>query len=184
MTLSNPSKVHADKHDEHYTPIPLIEMAVKVMGSIDLDPATSELALSMWPEDLRPKQYYTLDNPTPDIWTAKNVWCNPPFSQTRKFIDIAIRSAEENNTNTIFLMPANMSTKYIQKIFQDLYARELLSPVMFHCGRVYFFDGVVGKVGKSPPGSTCLFMISKDDRLKMEFAAQAVLDGHLVMDVI
>lgn len=182
--LSNPNKVHREKHDEHYTPVELIQLAYDILGPIDLDPATSSVALGRLPEHLLPHSYFTKDDPSPKVWDAKTVWCNPPFSLTRYFIDAAIRSAEENGTVTMFLMPANMSTKYIQGIFQELAAKDLLSPILFHNGRVKFFDGVDMEIGTNPPGSTCIFLIGADVRTHRRFVEQAKNAGHLVLELI
>ena len=70
---------------EYYTPLKIIEMAREVMGDIDLDPATSEMAQS----HVEAKQYFTIeDDGLKQEWTGR-VWLNPPFSSqlATKFID-------------------------------------------------------------------------------------------------
>lgn len=71
--------------DEWYTPPEFIEMARTVMGSIDLDPASNELAQS-W---IQAKKYFTKDDEGLMIasWWKEgdapiNVWCNPPYGRT------------------------------------------------------------------------------------------------------
>jgi phage N-6-adenine-methyltransferase len=64
-------------NNEWYTPIKYIEAARNVMGSIDCDPASSEIAN----KTVRAKIYYTIDdNGLSRDWIG-NVWMNPPYSQ-------------------------------------------------------------------------------------------------------
>ncbi len=186
MTLA---KTHKDKHDEYYTPVNLIQMAKDCLGSIDLDPATCQTALDLLPQELRPELFYTIENPAPAIWPiVENVWCNPPFSKTRDFISSA-KAACEFGTSTMFLMPANMSTIYIQKIFTDLADEGLLSPVLFHQPRVYFFNGKKNQVDMNPPGSTCLFIIGNRrlpivQRKIAKFVEWGNRNNHLMMEAL
>jgi phage N-6-adenine-methyltransferase len=62
---------------EWYTPAEYIEMARRVLGTIDLDPASSDLAQ----ETVRARRYFTKrDNGLVQPWHGR-VWCNPPYSQ-------------------------------------------------------------------------------------------------------
>jgi hypothetical protein len=58
---------------EWYTPAEYIEAARKLMGGIDLDPATSEAAQ----KTVRAKQYFT-ENGIQQEWGGR-VWLNPPY---------------------------------------------------------------------------------------------------------
>lgn len=62
---------------EWYTPAVYIEAARQVMGGIDLDPATSEVAQ----QTVKATEYYTAkDNGLSLSWHGR-VWLNPPYSQ-------------------------------------------------------------------------------------------------------
>lgn len=65
---------HSSKSQEWYTPAPVIESARKVMGSIDLDPASSHFAN----QNVKADNWWTKeeDGLTRD-WYG-NVFCNPP----------------------------------------------------------------------------------------------------------
>lgn len=72
-------------NNDWYTPIEYIEAARSVMGGIDLDPASSEIAQ----ESIKAASYFTaqtngLDKP----WQGR-VWLNPPFSMPliEQFVD-------------------------------------------------------------------------------------------------
>ncbi len=61
--------------DEWYTPAPVIEAARRLMGSIDLDPASCETANQV----VKATRYFTIsDDALQQDWSG-NVWCNPPF---------------------------------------------------------------------------------------------------------
>ena len=61
---------------EYYTPLKIINMAREVMGDIDLDPATSEMAQS----HVEAKRYFTIEDDGLKQEWAGRVWMNPPFT--------------------------------------------------------------------------------------------------------
>lgn len=65
--------------DEWYTPSKYVEAARQVMGGIDLDPASCEVAN----QTVGAKTFYTKaqDGLSPDLPWRGRVWLNPPFSQ-------------------------------------------------------------------------------------------------------
>ena len=63
-------------NDEWYTPQEYIVAAQKVMGGIDLDPASSDLDN----KTVQVERYYTIDNSALDKEWSGRVWMNPPFS--------------------------------------------------------------------------------------------------------
>ena len=78
LKLADPCHVsHNSVENEWYTPSKYIEAARTVMGSIDLDPASCELAQ----ETVQAGQYFTIDdNGLTKEWRG-NVWLNPPYSK-------------------------------------------------------------------------------------------------------
>jgi hypothetical protein len=126
-------------NNEHYTPPSIIEMARTVLGEIDLDPASNEVA-QRW---VRAKTYYTRENSGLDHdWTGKRIWLNPPYSRglIESFVDKLIASTIEDGA-FICLTNNSSETQWGQKLFSASDA------VCFPRGRVRFIreDGSLGK---------------------------------------
>jgi hypothetical protein len=68
------------KHNEWGSPLVYFEFAKNVMGSIDLDPATSrELEVNLLQISPEACRYYENDNGLKTRWFG-NVWMNPPYN--------------------------------------------------------------------------------------------------------
>lgn len=66
------------KSNEWYTPARYVEAARKVLGEIDLDPASCAVANQI----VKAKMYYTQeDNGLAQAWYGR-IWLNPPFGTT------------------------------------------------------------------------------------------------------
>ena len=94
-----------------YTPTKIINSAIKVMGEIDLDPASSEIAN----QNIQAKKYYTEeDNGLSKEWYGK-VWLNPPYSQPE--IDNFSQAVIEKDFDEIMVLVNNATeTKWFQRI--------------------------------------------------------------------
>jgi hypothetical protein len=72
--------------NEHYTPIPLVQLCRKVLTQSDskpigLDPFTTELVNT---EVINAKKYFTeTDNAFDQDWITDTVFCNPPGGRTK-----------------------------------------------------------------------------------------------------
>src|SRR4051812_17263875 len=93
--IAFPAVVPQGKSNEWYTKACYLDAARKVMGDIDLDPASCELAN----KTVKAKRYYTKkEDGLKQAWHGR-VWCNPPFRRredgygssielfTRKLVD-------------------------------------------------------------------------------------------------
>jgi len=114
---SKPHVSHNSGNNEWYTPAEYIVAARQVLGRIDLDPATSEIANKVVQAD----EYFTADdNGLDQHWTGK-VWMNPPYSS-----DLVGRFAEklcshyeaEDVTEAIALVNNATETGWFQRMAQ------------------------------------------------------------------
>jgi hypothetical protein len=118
---------------ERYTPAQYIEAARLVLGEIDLDPASCDLAQ----QTVRATNYFTLDGDgLAQEWHGR-VWLNPPYHEVLgpKFINKLIEEIDAGHV-TAAIMLTNNSTD--TEWFQD----EILSfadAICFTRGRVKFY---------------------------------------------
>ena len=91
--------------NEWYTPPEHIERAREVMGSINLDPATSELAN----QTVRAEQIFTLaDNGLTQEWHGQ-IWLNPPYAQPyiQQFIEKLVSEVQAERTRQAIALTHN-----------------------------------------------------------------------------
>lgn len=144
---------------EWYTPANYIDAARAVMGSIDLDPASSDVAN----EVVQAVTYYTaatngLDKP----WSG-NVWLNPPYASEaiELFVDKLI-SELENIQNAIVLVNNATDTVWFQKL------TERVSAVCFPRGRVKFY-APDGRIAAPLQGQAVLYFGERVDEFFQAF---------------
>lgn len=110
---------------EYYTPSNIIESARFVMGSIDLDPASSEQANKI----VRAKKFYTeQDNGLGQPWFG-NVWLNHPFGRTANRIwikQLCMGHADGRINQAMCITYACTSENWFQPLFD--YPMCFLSP--------------------------------------------------------
>jgi len=115
---------------ESYTPEIYIESARSVMGSIDLDPASSDKAQ----EIVKAKKYFTkLDNGLIQKWEG-NIFLNPPYSHPEilQFIEKLLNDLRDGQ-QAILLTNNNTDTNFFHK------ASKRASAVCFTKGRINFY---------------------------------------------
>jgi hypothetical protein len=132
---AKPHVSHNSGENEWYTPKQFIEAARLAMGSIDTDPASSDVAN----ETVRAKKYYTAEQDGRDKKWSGNVWMNPPYSQPliSEFIDA-------------------FETNWYQSLL--IYA----SAVCFIKGRVKFIDKQGNASGAPLQGQTVLYFGNRE----------------------
>ena len=112
-------------NNERYTPADIIEDARKVLGTIDLDPASSELAN----ETVKASKIYTAEDDGLAHEWAGNIWLNPPYSK-----DLLALFAEKLVSSTfnqaIVLVINSTETKWFSKLISKA------SAIVFPTGRV------------------------------------------------
>ncbi len=132
----------AEKSNEWYTPAKYIEAAREVMGAIDLDPASCELAN----QTVKASRYYSKeDNGLSKEWYGR-VWLNPPYgrsqlmkAQGKSTIELFSSKLIEHYhrgevTQAIFLGTSQIDARWFQPLWEF--------PICFPGYKVHFLtDG-------------------------------------------
>jgi phage N-6-adenine-methyltransferase len=111
-------------------------------------------------------RFWTVDDDAlSQSWVSERVWCNPPYSNIRPWIEKAWthRGVTKRAELIVMLLPANRTE---QAWWQDLVEPSLRDrfPVTFRCeflrGRMRFDrpDAVIGPKGDRPPFGCCLLI--------------------------
>ena len=135
----SPHIAHNSGNNEWYTPAEYIEAARAVMGSIDLDPASSDIAQKI----VQAKTYYTInDDGLRREWQGR-VWLNPPYSSDLipKFISKLVKSVEGGTVNEAIVLVNNATeTTWFCRLIG------VAAAVVFPRGRVKYYtpDGTAG----------------------------------------
>lgn len=148
--------------NEWYTPSIHVESARAVMGRIDLDPATSELAN----QTVRADRIFTMDHDGLAHEWAGTVWLNPPYSQPAisRFAE-KLASEWENGrlTSAIALTHNYTDTKWFHRLALACQA------ICFTKGRIGF-KNPEGKTAAPTQGQTFFYFGSDVGRFSDEFS--------------
>lgn len=145
---------------EHwYTPLPHIEAARGVLGAIDLDPASSDIAN----RTVRAGRYYTVDDDgLAHDWHGR-LWMNPPYGEPagRFVAKLADHLADGSVTAAIVLVSLHaMSAQWFSPLFEGL--------LCVTNGRVKFTDQE-GNPGSPTFGSVFAYFGPERDLFAKEF---------------
>lgn len=148
--------------DERYTRSAYIEAARRVMGSIDLDPASCDLAN----ETVRATTYYTQDtNGLHQPWFG-NVWLNPPYSQplASQFAARLVEAyLQEAITGAVMLQNSSTDTKWFHRLAS-------LGTVCFPEGRINFDTPDGDQPDNNRYAQVFFYFGSHPDRFEREFS--------------
>lgn len=134
--------VHNSGENEWYTPLVFLDAAREVLGKIDLDPASCEVAQ----KNVKAKQFYSVDDDGLTKTWKGSVYMNPPYSKDlcSKFVTKLLDSLNEGTvTSAIILVNNATETAWAQPLLDDATA------VCFPGGRIKFLDRS-GKPANTP----------------------------------
>lgn len=119
--------------NEWYTPKEYIEAAREVLGVIDLDPASSEIANIT----VKAKKFYSIDDDGLSKQWEGRVWLNPPYSQPQigQFIEKLNDELTRQNVSEAILLTHNYTdTKWFHS------AQNQCAAICFTKGRIGFLS--------------------------------------------
>lgn len=144
--------------DEWYTPGWVIEAARRVMGEIDLDPASCELAQEVVGAGL----YWTKrQDGCRAAWWGR-VWLNPPYSAPGGFVEKLIEEYTHGNVKqAVVLLNNSTETRWFQRLLMRF-------PVCFFNQRLAFWRHDHADVG-ARQGQAVFYLGPEVDRFVSEF---------------
>ena len=167
LKLAEPCHVsHNSVENEWYTPSKFIEAARTVMGSIDLDPASCELAQ----QTVQAGQYFTIDDNGLNKEWHGNVWLNPPYSKESVGL-FAAKLVEEtaNLSQAIVLVNNATDTQWFHEI------ASVATAICFVRGRIKFNDRN-GKPANTPvQGQVCVYVGGNAEKFCLVFSSFGIV---------
>lgn len=162
LKIANGSHVSLNSgENEWYTPPEYIEAAREVMGSIDLDPASCELAQA----NVMALRHYTIEENGLDKPWSGSVWLNPPYS--KELIGLfAAKVVEESRRFDQAIVLVNNATDTAW--FHEL--ASVSSAACFFRGRIKFLDKT-GKPANTPvQGQVALYVGKNVEEFREAFS--------------
>ena len=161
-----PHVSHNGGDNEWYTPEKYVVAARSVMGSIDLDPASTEEANAV----VGATRFYTAEQDgLKQAWVG-NVWMNPPYASNLigEFITkLCDEFKRENVSQACVLVNNATETRWFQEI------TNLASGIMFPKGRVRFWHP--RKESAPLQGQALIYLGHNTESFYKEFSAFGVL---------
>jgi DNA N-6-adenine-methyltransferase (Dam)/Protein of unknown function (DUF3102) len=153
---SDPHVANNSAENEWYTPPEFIEAARSVLGSIELDPASSTAAQKY----VQAQRFHTLtDDGLSQEWRG-NTFLNPPYERdlVGKFCEKLVNSIRCGNVQSAILLVNNATdTTWFHLV------STLAAAVCFVQGRISFFDESGQQRNKPLQGQMLLYFGSRSD---------------------
>ena len=147
---------------EWYTPSVYIEAARNVLGIIDTDPASSEIAQ----KTVKAETFYTVDDNGLDQKWLGNVWMNPPYTSglIDQFIDKLKKHVVGDDVFAAIVLVNNATeTKWFQSL------ASMSSAICFPASRIRFLNQE-GEPGSPLQGQAIAYIGPDSEEFKMEFS--------------
>jgi len=139
-----------------------------MMGSIDVDPASSEEANKI----VGAKEFYTIQNNGLDENWKGNVWMNPPYSQPliAQFCNILVEKYKNKEINQACVLVNNATeTTFFQNMLSVCLA------ICFIKGRIKFIDKEGKPSGAPLQGQAILYFGENLDDFVKEFKKHGII---------
>jgi phage N-6-adenine-methyltransferase len=149
-------------NNEWYTPVEYIEAARRVMGAIELDPASSDIAN----QTVKAEIYYTVeDDGLSQHWQGRT-WMNPPYASDLIgcFATKLVEHVENGDIPEAIILVNNATET---AWFQDIIS--VASSVVFPRGRVRFWKPD-GETGAPLQGQALIYIGVKPCNFNREFS--------------
>ena len=162
MEKSQPHVAKATGQNEWYTPPEYIAPVRKVLGDIDLDPASSEIANKI----VGAKQFYTKEDNGLDKHWGGRVFMNPPYATNliKQFVNKFVLHRERGDiTSGIVLVNNATETKWFQLLLR------YLDVICFPQRRLRFLDPE-GNPGAPLQGQVFVYFGNNPDIFCQEFS--------------
>ena len=157
-------------NNEWYTPAPFIEAARAVMGGIDLDPASSEIANAT----VKATRIFTAeDDGLKQEWPIGRIWMNPPYAQPLMG-QFASRLASEIRRGSEAIVLVNNGTE--TGWFQEMAAE--CSAICFPKSRVKFLDPEGNPSGAPLQGQAIIYCGPDADAFEEAFHGFGLVVRH------
>jgi phage N-6-adenine-methyltransferase len=150
------------EENEWYTPKGYIEAARRVMGGIDLDPASSDFAN----QTVKADKYYTMyDDGLSHDWAGR-VWMNPPYAAELigKFTNKLNKHCASGDVSEAIVLVNNATET---SWFADLVS--VASAVLFPRGRIRFIDQYGQPSGAPLQGQAVVYCGDHPEKFIAEF---------------
>lgn len=155
-TMGRLAKVALYTHDEEwYTPDEHIERARRVLGTIDVDPASNDHAQKV----VKATTYYTRDTDgLSQTWPGK-VWLNPPYQmpEIKDFVSKLVEEYKTGNTTEAILLTTNATDTSWW-----ILAANACDCLCFTRGRVRFYKSTDVDKKSAPPNGHCFFYFGEN----------------------
>lgn len=158
MVMNNHSN---NQNDEWYTPPEFVESARRVMGEINLDPASNKKA-NEW---IEADEFFSLENSAfLNEWHGK-VWMNPPYSRIIKdFVDKLVDEYDADRVSEAIVVTNNgTDTRWFHRL------AGASSAICLVKGRIGFqnVDGV--RIDNNNKGQIFTYIGDNPEKFKLEF---------------
>jgi len=159
-------------NNEWYTPARFIDAAREVMGSIDTDPASSEVAN----RTVGAQIYFTKDTDgLKNVWFG-NVWMNPPYAQPLMgdFAEAVTAKYESGEIKQACILVNNATeTQWFQRMLSKA------SAVCFPKSRIKFIDFDGNASGAPLQGQAIIYMGENNKGFAEHFSSEGVVLCHV-----